>query len=138
MLTQAGVPDAGRSHWRLRCFGGCYYSAYMATMKLKVARIGNSRGVRLPAASLRRYRIGETVLMEERSEGILLRPMGPAVEKLSWDETAREMAGSREDWEAWDVTASDGLDELQWPVDRGRVAERPRRYRPSAHPSKRR
>jgi antitoxin component of MazEF toxin-antitoxin module len=51
----------------------------MATVKLKVARIGNSRGVRLPAASLRRCRIGETVLMEERSEGILLRPTGPVV-----------------------------------------------------------
>ena len=74
----------------------CYYSAHMATVKLKVAKIGNSRGVRLPAASLRRYRIGETILMEERSEGILLRPTGPAVEKLSWEETAREMAADRE------------------------------------------
>ncbi len=75
-------------------------------MKLKVARIGNSRGVRLPAASLRRYRIGETVVMEERSEGILLRPTGPMVEKLSWEETAREMAASREDWSAWDTAAA--------------------------------
>jgi antitoxin component of MazEF toxin-antitoxin module len=80
----------------------------MATMKLKVARIGNSRGVRLPAASLRRYRIGETVVMEERAEGILLRPTGPAVEKLSWEDTAREMAASREDWSAWNTAATDG------------------------------
>jgi len=72
-------------------------------MKLKVSRIGNSRGVRLPAASLRRYRIGETVLMEERSEGILLRPTGPVVEKLSWEDTAREMAARRGDWSAWDT-----------------------------------
>ena len=41
----------------------------MGTLRLKVARIGNSRGVRLPAASLRRYRIGDTVLMEERQPG---------------------------------------------------------------------
>jgi antitoxin component of MazEF toxin-antitoxin module len=94
----------------------------MATVKLKVARIGNSRGVRLPAASLRRYRIGETVLMEERSEGILLRPTGPAVEKLSWEETAREMAASREDWSAWDATAADGLDDLPWQGHRTRSA----------------
>ena len=32
-------------------------------MRLKLARIGNSRGVRLPAASLRRYRIGDSVVM---------------------------------------------------------------------------
>jgi antitoxin component of MazEF toxin-antitoxin module len=88
----------------------------MAIVKLKVARIGNSRGVRLPIASLRRYRIGETVLMEERSEGILLRPTGPAVEKLSWEETAHAMAGSREDWSAWDATDADGLDSLPWRI----------------------
>jgi antitoxin component of MazEF toxin-antitoxin module len=111
----------------------------MATMKLKVARIGNSRGVRLPAASLRRYRIGETVVMEERSEGILLRPTGPAVEKLSWDETAREMAASREDWSAWDTVAGDGLDEVPWRVDGApRVAEPPSSYRAKPHPRKRR
>jgi antitoxin component of MazEF toxin-antitoxin module len=111
----------------------------MATMKLKVARIGNSRGVRLPAASLRRYRIGETVLMEERSDGILLRPTGPAVEKLSWEDTAREMAASREDWRAWDTTAADGLDELPWVAGRkDRVAESPTRYRTRQGPRKRR
>ena len=96
----------------------------MAIVKLKVARIGNSRGVRLPAASLRRYRIGETVLMEERSEGILLRPTGPAVEKLSWEETAREMAASREDWSAWDAAAADGLDDLPWQADRAAASRR--------------
>lgn len=101
----------------------------MATVKLKVARIGNSRGVRLPAASLRRYRIGEAVLMEERSEGILLRPTGPAVEKLSWEDTAREMASSPEDWSAWDTVTADGLDDLPWQEGRkGRVAETPPRY----------
>lgn len=111
----------------------------MLTVKLKVARIGNSRGVRLPAASLRRYRIGETVLMEERSEGILLRPPGPAVEKLSWEETAREMAASGEDWSAWETATPDGLDDVPWQVDRkGRVAERSPRYRARPGPRKRR
>lgn len=95
----------------------------MATVRLKVARIGNSRGVRLPAASLRRYRIGETVLMEERSEGILLRPTGPAVVKSSWEETAREMAVGREDWSAWDAAATDGLADLPWQSAKGGVAE---------------
>jgi antitoxin component of MazEF toxin-antitoxin module len=102
----------------------------MATMKLKIARIGNSRGVRLPAASLRRYRIGESVLMEERSEGILLRPTGPVVQKLSWEDTAREMAAAGEDWGAWDATAADGLDEIPWDEkQKTRVAESRGRYR---------
>ena len=101
----------------------------MAIVKLKVARIGNSRGVRLPASSLRRYRIGDTVLMEERSEGILLRPAGSAVQKLSWEETAKEMAASHEDWGAWDEVTADGLDALPWEAHgRSRVAEHPSRY----------
>lgn len=109
----------------------------MATVKLKVAKIGNSRGVRLPAASLRRYRIGETILMEERSEGILLRPTGPAVEKLSWEETAREMAADREAWSEWDGVATDGFDDLPWPSAKGRVAEPSTRYRAKPRQRKR-
>jgi antitoxin component of MazEF toxin-antitoxin module len=70
----------------------------MKPIKLKVARIGNSRGVRLPADSLRRYQIEHVVLMEERSDGILLRVPGRAVPKLSWEETAAEMAAASEDW----------------------------------------
>lgn len=111
----------------------------MASIKLKVARIGNSRGIRLPAASLRRYCIGDAVLMEERSEGILLRPVGPTVEKLSWDETAREMSASLEDWSAWDAAAGDGLKDLPWQAGReDRVAEPSTRYRVRRRPRKRR
>ncbi len=108
-------------------------------MTLKVARIGNSRGVRLPAASLRRYRIGGTVVMEEKSEGILLRPTGPVTEKLTWEETARDMAASREDWSAWDAAAADGLDDLPWQAGKKRRAAEPsRRYRARPRPGKRR
>jgi antitoxin component of MazEF toxin-antitoxin module len=86
----------------------------MRRVELKVARIGNSRGVRIPAATLERYHIGDSVIMEERSDGILLRPHGNAEPKLSWDETARAMAAESEDWSAWDATVSDGLNEVPW------------------------
>jgi len=86
----------------------------MRTRELKVARIGNSRGVRLPASSLKRYSVGSVVIMEERAEGILLRSAGPAIEKLDWEDTAREMAASGEDWSEWDETGSDGLDSVPW------------------------
>jgi len=75
----------------------------MKPVELKVARIGNSRGVRIPAETLARYRIEETVVMEERSDGILLRPHGITTPKLSWDETAREMSAHAEDWGAWET-----------------------------------
>ncbi len=103
---------------------GRYYSYYMDPIELKVARIGNSRGVRLPAKTLERYAIGDRVIMEETADGILLRPRREATPKLSWQETAVAMAASAEDWSEWDGTAADGLNELTWdrPAIR-RVAE---------------
>jgi antitoxin component of MazEF toxin-antitoxin module len=101
----------------------------MKSIELKVARIGNSRGVRLPAGSLRRYRIGSVVLMEERSDGILLRTPGPAVEKLSWADTAREMAADSGEWADWESAIADGLDAIPWtPAPANRAAERKSRY----------
>ena len=106
-------------------------------MELKVTRIGNSRGIRLPAVSLRRYRIGGVVVMEERTEGILLRPAGPTVEKLSWEDTAREMASDREAWGDWDGTSADGLDAIPWETGRTRrVAEKAARYGAKARKSR--
>ena len=101
----------------------------MKTMELKVARIGNSRGVRLPAATLRRYRIGKVVIMEEKIEGLLLRPSKPGMEKLSWEDTAREMAAGGEDWREWEALNADGLAHAPWDPSRARrVAEQNARY----------
>ncbi len=86
----------------------------MKPVHLKVARIGNSRGVRIPATTLERYHIGTSVVMEELSDGILLRPVGHSDAKLSWDETAKAMAAEPEDWTAWDAAVGDGIDELTW------------------------
>ncbi len=101
----------------------------MKPVELKVARIGNSRGVRIPAATLARYHIDSHVVMEERSDGILLRPLGPANPKLSWEDTARAIAAEAENWGEWDVVASDGLEELPWdPEGSRRVAEQKQKY----------
>jgi mRNA interferase MazF len=101
----------------------------MKTQELKVTRIGNSRGVRLPAPSLKRYGIGSVMIMEERTEGILLRPAGPAVEKLTWQDTAREMAGAGEDWSEWDAVDADGLETIPWEKSKERkVGEKRSKY----------
>ena len=96
----------------------------MKRQELKVARIGNSRGVRIPAVTLERYRIGDTVIMEERADGILLRPSRAPGAKLSWKDTADAMAAAGEDWREWDTVNSDGLDDVPWDVPPAtRVAE---------------
>jgi antitoxin component of MazEF toxin-antitoxin module len=92
----------------------------MKPVELEVARIRNSRGVRLPAATLERYGIGESVVMEERSDGILPRPVGEGSAKLSWDQTAAEMAASTEEWSDFDPTSADGLDGVPWQARRPR------------------
>jgi antitoxin MazE len=82
----------------------------MTIIELLLIRIGNARGVRIPAATLERYNVGERVIMEERSDGMLLRPIDDAITKLSWRHTAKEMAAAGEDWSDWDTTTGDGLD----------------------------
>jgi antitoxin component of MazEF toxin-antitoxin module len=96
--------------------------------ELKVTRIGNSRGVRLPAKVLRRYGIGDSVIMEELAEGILLRPAGPVIPRLSMAETARQMASAGEDWSDWDTLAGEGLS--PWQPRPARVAEHKAPYKP--------
>ena len=78
--------------------------------ELKIARIGNSQGIRLPATLLKRYRMEEVVLLEEADGYITLRPKRSG--KLSWKETAAAMAKAREDWSDLDGTIADGLDSL--------------------------
>lgn len=82
----------------------------MKTVELTVTRVGNSRGVRLPANVLRRYRIRDKVIMEQRPDEIALRPVRSG--KLTWEETAKAMASTKEDWSDWDSTVADGLREL--------------------------
>jgi antitoxin component of MazEF toxin-antitoxin module len=84
----------------------------MKTVVLKVSRIGNSRGIRLPVGVLRKYHITDTVLMEEKSDEIVLRPGRATRQKLSWEETAKAMAAMKENWSEWETAASDGMHDL--------------------------
>ena len=83
---------------------------------LKIIAIGNSRGVRLPQALLRRYGMADQITLEERPEGLLLRgsASGKASLKQTFTEMAREQASGTEDWSDLDGLASDGLDRVKW------------------------
>lgn len=84
----------------------------MKTATLKVVRIGNSRGVRLPAPLLAHYRIKNEVSAEQRPEGILLRSVKD--DRFTWEETAKAMAAEQggEFADLEKATASDGLSSL--------------------------
>ena len=87
-------------------------SRLKAPTEIKVVQIGNSRGVRLPKATLAKYSIKESVLLEEREEGILLRSKND--KRLSWEETFQDMAREKEDWSDLEATTADGLDKEAW------------------------
>ncbi len=96
----------------------------MKSVVLKVSRIGNSRGIRLPAEMLRKYHITDTIIVEEKVHEIILRPVHAKPQKLSWEETYREMAAAGEDWSEWDCTLADGLDDIPWEKAKPRTSER--------------
>jgi antitoxin component of MazEF toxin-antitoxin module len=77
-------------------------------LPLKLARIGNSRGIRIPAGVIRRLGLDRAgVVAEVRPDGLFLKAARSA--KLSWSETARAMAAAGEDWRDLEKTSADGL-----------------------------
>lgn len=79
----------------------------MAASATKLVAIGNSQGIRIPKRLIRRHRLTSAVVLEERPEGLLLRPTRKT--KLSWDETYRAMAQEQEDWSDLDVLETEDL-----------------------------
>ena len=71
---------------------------------LKLSRIGNSRGIRLPKRIIDRYGIEDEILVEERDDNLVLKPVRKD-KKLDWETTFKEMANSDENWDEWDVAS---------------------------------
>lgn len=84
------------------------YGNYMKSVEVKLARVGNSQGIRLPAKLIQRLQLEQGVVLQEEENQIILRPK-KTPQKLSWEETAREMAAAGEDWSEWEALP-DGWD----------------------------
>mgnify|MGYP005854280081 CR=1 FL=1 len=85
----------------------------MKKIERSLARMGNSRGIRLPADLIRRHGLESGMILEDRGNEIVLRSKADKT-VLSWEETAREMAATKEDWSKWDQTVGDGLETIPW------------------------
>jgi antitoxin MazE len=84
-------------------------------MRAKLIRIGNSRGIRVPRQLLVLYGIQEDseLELEQRMEGILIRPVRKPRGKLSWNDAYRQMAAERaesKEWSDWGAASADGLE----------------------------
>jgi antitoxin component of MazEF toxin-antitoxin module len=65
-----------------------------------MTRAGRSHAIRLPEELIKHYGFAGTLAAEPRADGLLLKAKKQA--KLSWEETAAEMARSDEDWSDWE------------------------------------
>lgn len=79
------------------------------TRDVKLVPIGNSKGVRIPKALLQKYGMKNSLLLEETDNGLLLRNKEDS--KLSWEETYKDMANEKENWDDFDTTLLDGLED---------------------------
>ena len=78
------------------------------TREVKLIAIGNSRGIRLPKVLLQKYGWSDSLVLEEREEGVFL--YSKEKNMLSWKESYRAMAADNEDWSDLEATVADGLD----------------------------
>ncbi len=66
-------------------------------MELTVVRIGNSRGVRLPAKLLERFHITDKVEVIEDGSRLIIRAVVPRKSRVGWARAFRKMASSGDD-----------------------------------------
>jgi len=76
---------------------------------IKIVHIGNSLGVRLPKNLLQKYGFTHSLILEETSQGLLLRKKQD--DKLSWVDTYKAIADEGEDWKEYDQILLDGLED---------------------------
>jgi len=84
----------------------------MRAMDVKLVPIGNSKGIRIPKALLEKYGLKKSLLIEETDRGLLLR--NKEENKLSWEDTYKAMANEKENWDDFDTTLLDGLDDEEF------------------------
>ncbi len=77
--------------------------------ELKLVKIGNSKGIRIPKSILQKYGFTDSIQIEEKENGIMLH--GRKSSKLSWEDTYKAMKSEDEDWSDFDNTLQDGLDD---------------------------
>jgi len=102
-----------------------------ARTQLTLAQIGNSRGIRLPSALIRKHGLENGLILEDRGHELVITPKG-GPKKLSWEETYKEIAALGEDGSDWDAVVADGLDHLPWEsslADKSASSKRVRKVR---------
>ncbi len=67
----------------------------MSIVKVKVVRIGNSRGIRIPKVILDQCRINDEVELEAKEDCLIIKP--PHTAREGWDIAFKKMHENRDD-----------------------------------------
>ena len=85
----------------------------MPTVKTRLVRIGNSRGIRIPKIIVEQAGLKETVELEVRKGVLLVRSAG--LPREGWEEQFRTMAGRGDDGPVWaEALSLTSWDEREW------------------------
>lgn len=79
----------------------------------KLIKIGNSQGIRISKKLIQAYGFDSKDLVQEATaDGILIH--ATKSNKLSWEETFKEMGKDKKTLDEWDSTSADGLEDFPW------------------------
>src|SRR5437867_2001931 len=99
------------AHCRLRLTFWCAYD--VVTMKTRIVRIGNSRGVRIPKLLLQQTGLADEVTIEAEGNRLIIRPASRPRE--GWDDAFRKMALAGDDRLLdGDLASTSRWDENEW------------------------
>jgi antitoxin MazE len=84
-------------------------------MRVKIVKIGNSKGIRIPKVLLRQTGIDDEVNLEVKDDKIILRPLKDSIRE-GWDISFRKMTDEGDDnFIDWEVLAAQtAFDEDEW------------------------
>ncbi len=84
----------------------------MPTLKAKVVKIGNSKGIRLPKVLMEQYDITDEVELEPRDDALIIKPVKTA--RKGWDTAFREMHHNEDDIELIDDDVQTEWEKSEW------------------------
>lgn len=87
------------------------------TLKAKLVRIGNSRGVRLPKAVIEQAGLGEDVQISVTADRVIIRSAGAPHPRAGWAEQIKKVLAEHGDdideWRDWQNIPNE-FDEKEW------------------------
>ncbi len=84
----------------------------MPTVKIKVVRIGNSRGIRIPKVILDQCRINDEVELETKEDCLVIK--SPHTARGGWGIAFQKMHGNQDDTLVMDDSVTNEFDEEEW------------------------